>query len=122
MTKLYPLQVIALDKVAHQALDLAALTRFDEAVKTEPKLISSITIVDHHQIFVLSELNESIMEEIAEELYQVEEPIVLLPNSVKESESVKQLLLMGIRVVFSSSDNLVAVSLAQTLKMLELAF
>jgi len=33
-----------------------------------------------------------------------------------------QLLVMGTRVIFSSSDSLVAVSLSQTLKMLELMF
>ena len=122
MTSLYPIQVIALDKIAHQALDLAELKRFDETVKIEPKQLASVAIGDYHQIFVLSELNEMIMEEMEEEFSQVEEPIVLLPNTAKESESVKQLLLMGVRVVFSSSDSLVAVSLSQALKMLELMF
>ncbi len=122
MTKLYPIQVIALDKIAHQALELAELKRFDETVKAEPKQLASVAIGEYHQIFVLSELNDMVMQEIEEELSLAEEPIVLLPRTAKESENMKQLLLMGVRVVFSSSDSLVAVSLSHTLKMLELMF
>ena len=122
MTKLYPIQVIALDKIAHQALDLAELTKFDETLKSEPKVFTSITIGDYHQIFVLSELDDIIMGEVEEELYQVQEPIILLPDTVRESEHLKQLLLMGVRVIFSPSDSLVSVSLSQTLKTLELMF
>ena len=122
MTSLYPIQVIALDNVAHQALDLAELTRFDEMVKTEPKQLASVAIGEYHQIFVLSELNDVIMGEIENELSQVLEPIVLLPDTAKESEYVKQLLLIGTRVIFASSDSLMSVSLSQTLKILELMF
>lgn len=122
MTKLYPLQVIALDKVSHQALDLAELTRFEETVKTEPKLLSSVTITDYHQIFVLAELSDETISEIEEELSQVDEPIVLLPVTVKESEHVRQLLLIGTRIIFAPSDSLVSVSLSQILKVLELMF
>ncbi len=119
MISLYPIQVIALDKTAHQALDLAELTRFDEVIKTEAKHLASKTISDYHQIFVLSELNDIVIEMLIYELSQAEEPIVLLPNTAKVSESLKQLLIMGIRVIFSSSDSLVSVSLSQALQMLE---
>ena len=122
MTKLYPIQVIALDKVAHQALELAELTRFDETVKAEPKQLASVVIGEYHQIFVLSELNDMVMREIEEELSQAEEPIVLLPRTAKESASVKKLLIIGVSVIFSSSDSLIAISLSHTLKMLELMF
>ncbi len=120
MIKLFPIQVIALDKVAYQALELAELKKFDEIVKIEPTQLASVAIGEYHQIFVLSELDTTIMEEIAEELAQALDPIVLLPNTAQDTESVKQLLIMGIRIIFSSSDNLVAVSLSQTLKMLEM--
>ena len=38
MIKLFTIQVIALDKIAHQAMDLSELKRFDEMLKTEPTL------------------------------------------------------------------------------------
>jgi len=122
MTKLYPLQVIALDKIAHQALDLSKLTRFDETVKTEPKLLSSVIITDHHQIFVFAELSDAIIKEIEEALSQADEPIVLLPEILKDSEYVKQLLLIGTRIIFAPSDSLISASLSQILKVLELMF
>lgn len=122
MINLYPMQVIALDKTSHQALDLSELKRFDETVKTEPKLLSSVTIADHHQIFVLAELSDVIIGEIEEELSQVDEPIVLLPDTVKESEYIKQLLQIGTRIIFAPSDSLISVSLSQTLNILELMF
>ena len=122
MTKLYPIQVIALDKISHQALDLAELKKFDDMIKIEPEQLASVTITDYHQIVVLSELNENIMDKIVEELSQLVEPIVIFPTTAKESDHVKQLLLMGVRVVYSYADSLVAVSLSQTLKILESVF
>ena len=122
MTKLYPMQVIALDKIAHQALDLAELSRFDEVLKSDCKQLSVVTVSGYHQIFVLSELDDTVMEKLIEEIYSAQEAVVLLPNTVQESENLKQLLVAGARVIFSPSDSLISVSLSQTLKVLELMF
>jgi hypothetical protein len=122
MTKLYPIQVIALDKTAHQALDLADLSKFDEMLKSDIAHLSSVAVNDYHQIFVLSELEDTTMDGLNTELFSAKEPIVLLPDSLKETDNVKRLLLAGTRVIFSPSESLVSVSLSQTLKKLELMF
>ena len=122
MTKLYPIQVIALDKAAHKALDLSELSKFDEVLKSDVIHVSSVAVSDYHQIFVLSEWEESIMDELTDELYRAKEPIVLLSDILQETDYLKRLLLTGSRVIFSPSDSLVSVSLSQTLKTLELMF
>jgi hypothetical protein len=122
MTKLYPIQVIALDKTAHQALDLVELSKFDEMLKSDTTHLSSVAVSDYHQIFVLSELEDTTMDGLNEELFRAKEPIVLLPDILKETNNLKRLLLTGTRVIFSPSESLVSVSLSRTLKKLELMF
>ena len=122
MTKLYPIQVIALDKIAHQALDLAELSKFDEISKIEPKQLSSAVVSGYHQILVLSELNADVLSKITEELALMEDVIILLPNMDQESEEITQLILLGVRVIFSPLDTLLTVSLSHTLEILEIIF
>jgi hypothetical protein len=62
------------------------------------------------------------MDGLNTELFSAKEPIVLLLDSLKETDNVKRLLLAGARVIFSPSESLVSVSLSQTLKKLELMF
>lgn len=122
MTKLYPIQVIALDTVAHQALDSAELSKFFETKKSDVTHLSSVSVSDYHQIYVLSELGDDIMDKLNNELDDTKEPIVLLPETLKETNNLKRLLLTGTRVIFSPSDSLVSISLSQTLQKLELMF
>jgi cell division GTPase FtsZ len=62
------------------------------------------------------------MDGLIEELFHAKEPIVLLPDILKETNNLKRLLLTGARVIFPPSESLVSVSLSQTLKKLELMF
>jgi len=41
MTQMYPIQIIALDYTAHQAVDLAELTHFTEVEKITPKELAT---------------------------------------------------------------------------------
>lgn len=71
---------------------------------------------------VFSELDMQILNEIGYELSQMEEPIVLLPKREQNGEEVKQLILLGVRIIFAPADTIVSFSLSQTLKNLEMIF
>jgi len=80
MTQIYPIQVLALDHTAHQAVDLAELNHFADVAKIEPKELANTAIKDHHQILVLSELTMPVLSEFDVELSEMEDPIVLIPH------------------------------------------
>lgn len=122
MMQQYPIQLITLDKVAHQALELAGVTKFAQIDQTEMSRLSSTMIADYHHIVVLSALSDEGVQYLLEALGQAEDPIVVLPDTLRETEEMKQLLLGGIRVVLSPTDTLVAVSLSQTLERVESLF
>ena len=122
MTNLYPVQVIALDIVAHQAVDLAELQHFTEVQKIERKELAARAIQEQHQILVLSDISIPILNEIYSELSEMEDPIMLLPKREQDDKAIKELILLGVRVVFAPSDTIVSFSLSQILKTLEMIF
>jgi hypothetical protein len=122
MTKLYPVQVMALDIVAHQAVDLAELQHFTEVQKIERKELAARAIQEQHQVLVLSDISIPILNEIYSELSEMEDPIMLLPKREQDDKAIKELILLGVRVVFASSDTIVSFSLSQILKTLEMIF
>ncbi len=122
MTQYYPIQVIALDDTAQQALDLAELTRFDQLLKSDLETLSSKMISEYHQVIVLSQLTANTTTILANELTNNEDPIIILPDTLQETQEVKQLLLDGIRVIVTPSDTLLSISLSHTLKIIESLF
>jgi vacuolar-type H+-ATPase subunit F/Vma7 len=122
MTQHYPIQLITLDEVAHQALELASLSKFDQILKSDLEKLSSVLVKDHHHILVLSQLTEKIAEIVTRELGNSEDPIVILPDTVQETEELKQLLLSGIRVIIAPSDTLLSISLSRILEIIQSLF
>lgn len=121
MIQCYPLQLIALDEQAHQALDFAKLTKFDQIIKTEPKQLSRVMVGGYRQMLLLSALDADTAQELARALREAEDPIVILPETLQDSEEVRALLARGVRVVFSPA-SIVAASLSRTLNILESFF
>ncbi len=118
----YPIQVISLDETAHQALDLAELSKFDQILRSSFEKLSSVMIGEYHHIVVLSQLTDKIAEKMISELSHSEDPIVILPSSVRDREEVKQLLLGGIRVIIAPSDTLLSISLSHALEIIKSIF
>ena len=122
MTQIYPIQVIALDSTAHQAVEISELTEFTTVEKIELKDLAATAIKEHHQILVFSELTMPILNEIEYELSQMEDPIILFPKKEPKNEEIKRLILMGARIVFAPSDTIASFALSQTLKLFEIIF
>jgi len=122
MTQHYPIQLIALDDTAQQAVDLAELTKFDQTLKSDLEKLSSTMISEHRQIIVLSQLTLDMADKLVGELSGAQDPIVILPDTVKETEEIKRLLLGGVRVIIAPSDTLLSISLSHALKIIESIF
>jgi hypothetical protein len=118
----YPLQVIAMDRVARHAVELAELTHFEEVGETLPSELAQKPVSGHRQIFVFSEVNDERVETLAQYFSQLEEFIVIVPQALETSEMIKQLVLMGARVFLASSSTVLSLSLAQVLQALEKVF
>jgi hypothetical protein len=54
MRKHYPIEIVALDSTASQAIDLAEPIRFDKTIKTDAKHFSENITLGHRQILLLS--------------------------------------------------------------------
>ncbi len=119
MIELYPIQVIALDKASHQALDLVELKKFSEVSKIEAGKLSASIIEGHYQVLLLSELDDTILSEIISEYPQMNEPIIMMPSIDEESASLKSLRIMGFRIIFTSDDTIDSISLANALGRVE---
>lgn len=119
MNEIYPIQLIALDKSAHQALDLAEPAHFAQTVKTDIPALFQKLVSGYRQVLVLSTLPDDETETLFNALREMEEPVVLLPESYQGSEVLKLLALGGVRVVLAPSDSLTSVSLSQALRLLE---
>ena len=122
MIENYPIQLIALDETAQQALELASLSKFDHILKSDLEKLSSVLVEDHHHILILSQLSDKIAETVISELSNSEDPIIILPDTVWETEELKQLLLGGMRVILSPSDTLLSISLSHTLEIIQSLF
>jgi hypothetical protein len=118
----YAIEIVALDSSAGQAIDLAEPIRFDNVIKTDLKHFSEKITHGYRQILLLSKLDTSIFSEIKDKLSKLEEPIIILPQQTKQSEEIKQLVLMGVRILFTSSENITMFSLSQTLRILQMVF
>jgi len=115
----YPIQIIAFGEVAQQALELAELTRFDETLKIDIDALAEKMVSGYRQILVFSALQSNEAEILLASLKETEDPVVILPESYKESEVLKFLLLGGIRIILAPSNSLMSVSLSQALRLLE---
>ena len=122
MIEHYPIQLIALDETTQQALELASLSKFDQILKSDLEKLSSVLVGDHHHILVLSHLSDKIAERVINELGNSEDPIIILPDTVRETEELKQLLLGGTRVILAPSDTLLSISLSHTLEIIQSLF
>ncbi len=120
--KRYPIQVITFDEVSHRAVDMAEIEKFDSVSKVEPKQLSSAIIEDYHQILVLEKPTEETIHQIAEQFETMNEPIAIVPDAYRESEEVKNMLLMGIGVILCESEPLTSLSLANMLNKIDLVF
>jgi len=89
MTQHYPIQVIALDDAAQQALELAELTRFDQTLKSDPETLSSTMISEHRQIVVLSQLTAHTVAILVNELSSTEDPMIILPDTLQGTQEIK---------------------------------
>ncbi len=122
MTSQFPLQIIAVDEAAHQALDVAELKHFEEISKIDISKLSSTLIENMHPIILFSKFDTTIVQTFIEGIEGALDPIVVVPKSFKETEAVKRMVLNGMRILFFETDTIVAISLAKTLKMLEKLF
>ena len=122
MLQRYNLQVIAVDEVARQALEFAEPLGFDKRGFVEPDKLSQEIVAEHRVILVASELTEGLMSAISAEHSSLEEFMIILPESKRDEDMLRRLVLMGGRVLFSPSDNLTVLSLSQALQMLEKVF
>jgi hypothetical protein len=118
----YPLQVIAMDRIAGQAVELAELTHFEEVGEALPSELAQKLVAGHRQVFVFSEVSDESVETLAQNFSQLEEFMVIVPQALETSEVVKQLVLMGARVFLAPSDTVLSLSLSQVLQALEKVF
>ena len=122
MTQRYPLQIITIDEVARQAVELAGLSRFDRILHGDPATLASQMSEGYRPIVVLSHLDTERAKGLKEALAQAEEPILLLPHSLRESEVLEELLLGGLRIIFAPSNTVSMVALSHALEILESLF
>lgn len=119
--KRYPLQLIALDESTHQAIKLLQSPKFDEVIEADLVHFPSQTL-NRRQILLLSNVDEENRDLLIERLQQCNEPILLLPDSFKQSEELKLLLSLGTRVILYRDDSLNSIHVAKTVEQLELFF
>jgi hypothetical protein len=119
MSKGNRIELIGIDDGANQAIDLACCKKFSSIKKSSIVKLNRDVDIESLVVVVATRIDSYIVENLISHIKEEQKPILIVPKTLERAYELEILYIKNFRIILSSIDNLVSLSLSNTILLLE---
>jgi hypothetical protein len=115
----FKIELIGIDDNANQAITLANPSNFDSIKKSSVIRLNKDIDKEFYCVIISTKLDNYILDNLTSHVSPEQRPILVIPKNVAGEDDLERLYKSGFSVIFFNIDNLISISLVNTISLIE---